>query len=80
MLRHYLHTEDPEKIAKCERLLTYMRNLHLATLIATTSVFSGFAYRICALWTKFFVLAHAEAYIEAFQNANEIFGIQESKK
>jgi len=67
MIRRYLNTDDKKEIAGFERLCRYMRNLRLATLIATTSVFPPIAYRICALWTKFFVLAHAEKYISSFK-------------
>lgn len=68
MIRRYLCTEDEGKIREFEKLCKKMRNLRLATLIVTTSVFSEFAYRVCALWTKFFVIRHADAYIEAFRN------------
>ena len=68
MIHRYLCTEDEGKIREYEKLCKKMRNLRLATLIVTTSVFSEFAYRVCALWTKFFVIRHADAYIEAFRN------------
>lgn len=76
MIRRYLHTDDKKRIAEYERICKYMRNLRLATLIATTSVFSPAAYRVCALWTKFFVLAHAQEYMNSFARLTSI--IEES--
>ena len=67
MIRTYLHTEDRKKIREFEQLCKYIRNLRLTTLIANTSVFSPAAYRICALWTKFFVLAHTQKYIDSLK-------------
>lgn len=73
MLRRYFRTADQKKLAEVERLCRYMRNMRLATLISRTSVFPAIAYRICAWWTKFFVIAHAEKYIRAFQGMDAVF-------
>ena len=43
-----------------------MRNLRLATLISRTSIFP-------AIWTRFFVMAHTEKYIKAFQGIGTVF-------
>ncbi len=67
LIRSYCHS-DPAKIREMERICKYMRNMRLATLIARTSVFPAIAYRVCARWTKFFVIRHEKEYIRAFQN------------
>ncbi len=65
--------KDRKRIASVERLCKYMRNLRLATLISRTSVFPAIAYRVCAMWTKFFVIAHAENYMKAFEEIDSVF-------
>lgn len=73
MLSRYLKTKDRKRIASVERLCKYMRNLRLATLISRTSVFPAIAFRVCAMWTKFFVIAHAENYMKAFEEIDSVF-------